>query len=238
MGLYILLVGPQGSGKGVQAGFIQKQHGGIPHISTGDLFRAMRNRQDDFAKQIQQTMAEGKLVSDETTCQMVEERLALPDAQQGVIFDGFPRTIPQVNWLDGYLASKGEKLAAVILLELDLYEAFRRTFGRVSTATGESYNIYSHAAAIDWTWVEHSEKAFPPRLEVTAKGGGEKLIRRPDDASADAIIKRLDIYIRDTKVLIPYYEAKGLLHRVDAAQSIQAVSQDIQQIIEKAKGSD
>jgi adenylate kinase len=237
MGLYILLVGPQGAGKGVQAGFIQKQHGGIPHISTGDLFRAMRNRQDDFAKQIQQTMAEGKLISDETTCKMVEERLALPDAQKGVIFDGFPRTIPQVNWLDGYLASKGEKLAAVVLLDLELYEAFRRTFGRVSEASGASHNIYSNANDIDWTWVEHPEKAFPPRLEATLKAGGEKLIRRADDASADAIIKRLDIYIRDTKVLIPYYEGKGLIHRVDAARSIEAVSQDIQQIIEKAKES-
>jgi adenylate kinase len=235
MGLYILLVGPQGAGKGVQAGLIQKQHGGIPHISTGDLFRAMRNRQDDFAKQIQQTMAEGKLVSDETTCKMVEERLALPDAQNGVIFDGFPRTIPQVNWLDGYLAAKGEKLAAVVLLDLDLYEAFRRTFGRVSEASGASHNIYSNANDIDWTWVEHPEKAFPPRLEATLKASSEKLIRRPDDASADAIIKRLDIYIRDTKVLIPYYEGKGLIHRVDAARSIEAVSQDIQQIIEKAK---
>ena len=237
MGLYILLMGPQGAGKGVQAGFIQKRHGAIPHVSTGDLFRAMRTRQDDFAKQIQQTMAEGKLVSDETTCKMVEERLALPDAQNGVIFDGFPRTIPQVNWLNSYLAGKGEKLAAVLLLELDLYEAFRRTFGRVTSAAGAGYNFYSNADGVDWAWVEHPEKAFPPRLEATLKATGEKLIRRHDDASGDAIIKRLDIYIRDTKVLIPYYEGKGLIHRVDAARSIEAVSQDIQQIIEKAKES-
>lgn len=235
MGLYILLMGPQGAGKGVQAGFIRQKYGGIPHISTGDLFRAMRTRQDDFAKQIQQLMAEGKLISDEITCQVVEERLAQPDAANGVIFDGFPRTVPQVEWLDKYLASKGEKLTAVILLDLDLYDAFRRTFGRVTSADGNSYNIYSNAEGIEWTWVEHPEKAFPPRLEATLKGTGEKLIRRPDDASADAIIKRLDIYLRDTKVLIPQYESKQLLHRIDASQSIEDVSRDIQKVIEQAE---
>lgn len=235
MGLYILLIGPQGAGKGVQAGYIRQQYGDLPHISTGDLFRAMRTRQDDFAKQIQQTMAEGKLISDETTCKVVEERLALPDAQGGVIFDGFPRTIPQVEWLDKYLGEKGEKLAAVILLDLELYEAFRRTFGRVTTNDGKSFNIYSNADGIDWKWTEHPEKAHPPALEATLKAGGDKLVRRADDASADAIIKRLDIYLRDTKVLIPYYEGKGLLHKVDASRSIEDVSKDIKSIIDRVK---
>ena len=99
MGLYLVLMGPQGAGKGVQAGFIQKNYGNIPQLSTGDLFRAMKTRTDTFARQVMDTMNSGRLISDETTCKMVEERLQKEDAQNGVIFDGFPRTLPQAEWL-------------------------------------------------------------------------------------------------------------------------------------------
>lgn len=235
MALFLILMGPQGAGKGVQAGFIRQQYGNIPHISTGDLFRAMRTRTDDFAKMIQDILASGALVSDEITCKMVEERLAEPDAQNGVLFDGFPRTVPQADWLANYLSSKGHKLAAVLLLELDLYEAFRRTFGRVTGADGTSYNIYSNAEGITWQWADHPEKVYPPRLDATVTATGEKLVRRADDASADAIIKRLDAFVRDTKALIPYYEQRNLLRRVDAAQSIETVSVAIKTILDKTK---
>ncbi len=235
MGLYLILMGPQGAGKGVQAGFIRQNYGNIPHVSTGDLFRAMRTRTDAFAQQIQEIMNSGKLISDEITCKVVEERLQQDDAKKGVIFDGFPRTPPQADWLEKHLASKGEKVAAVLVLELDLYEGFRRAFGRVTSASGESYNIYSNNEAIEWKWVDAPEKAFPPRLEATLKATGEELIRRPDDASADAIIKRLDSFVRDTHALIPYYESRGLTRRVDAAQSIETVSQQIKQILDAAK---
>jgi adenylate kinase len=235
MGLYLILMGPQGAGKGVQAGFIRQNYGNIPHLSTGDLFRAMRTRTDAFAQQIQQIMAEGKLISDEITCKVVEERLQADDAQNGVLFDGFPRTLPQAEWLDTYLAGKGEKLTAVLMLDLDLYEGFRRAFGRVTSASGESYNIYSNNEAIEWKWADAPEKAYPPRLEATLKASGEKLIRRPDDASADAIIKRLDAFLKDTNALVPYYERKGLLKRVDASQSIAEVSAAIKRILDTAK---
>jgi adenylate kinase len=235
MGLYLILMGPQGAGKGVQAGFIRQNYGNIPHISTGDLFRAMKTRTDAFAQQIQATMAAGQLISDETTCKMVEERLQLPDAANGVLFDGFPRTLPQAEWLEMYLKRKGEKIRAVLLLELDLYEAFRRTFGRVTAANGDSYNVYSNAEGIEWKWVDHPEKAFPPRLEASLKSSGEKLIRRPDDASADAVIKRLDDYLRTRQTLVPYYEPRDILYRVDAVQSIPAVSDQIKRILEAVK---
>jgi adenylate kinase len=235
MGLYIILMGVQGSGKGTQAGYITQNYGGIPQISTGDLFRALKTRTDDFAKQIQQTMAAGHLVSDDTTNKMVEERLQQPDAANGAIFDGFPRTPYQAQWLENYLAQKGEKIAAVILLELDLYEAFRRTFGRVSTANGEGYNIYTGADKLDIKWAEHPEKAFPPRLEASLKETGEKLIRRPDDAHADAIIKRIDIFRTTTQPLIDYFSTKGLVHILKADQSIEAVSAEIKKILDAAK---
>ena len=235
MGLYIILMGVQGSGKGTQASYITQNYGGIPQISTGDLFRALKTRTDEFAKQIQQTMAAGHLVSDDTTNKMVEERLQQPDAANGAIFDGFPRTPYQAQWLENYLAKKGEKIAAVILLELDLYEAFRRTFGRVSTTNGEGYNIYTGAEKLDIKWAEHPEKAFPPRLEASLKETGEKLIRRPDDAHADAIIKRIDIFRTTTQPLIDYFSTKGLVHILKADQPIEAVSAEIKQILDTAK---
>ncbi len=241
--LFIILMGVQGSGKGVQASFIRQRYGGIPHVSTGDLFRAMRTRQDDFAKHIQQIMAEGKLISDEITCQVVEERLALPDAQNGVIFDGFPRTIPQAEWLQQHLASKGQKIGAVLVMQLDLYEAFRRAFGRVTTAGGESFNIYSNSAGIDWKWVDHPDaktnpnEAHPARLEAHLKSTGERLIRRLDDANAHAIIKRFDAYLAETKPLIPFYAAQGVVHEIDAAQPIEAVSAAIQTVLDQVQRS-
>jgi len=235
MGLYIILMGVQGSGKGTQAGYITQNYGGIPQISTGDLFRAMKTRTDDFAKQIQQTMAEGKLIDDDTTNKMVEERLQAADAANGAIFDGFPRTPYQANWLENYLAKKGEKIAAVILLELDYYEAFRRTFGRVSKPTGEGFNVYTGADKLDIKWAEHPEKSYPPRLEATVKETGEKLVRRADDASADAIIKRIDIFRTTTPPIIEYFSAKGLVHIIKADQSIEAVNAEIKKILDAAK---
>ncbi len=234
MGLYIILMGVQGAGKGEQARFIREKYS-IPHVSTGDLFRAMKERTDPLAQQIQRTMAEGKLISDETTNEVVRERLEKPDAQGGVIFDGYPRTPDQAAWLDTYLASKGEKINAVLLMELDLYEAFRRAFGRVSTSEGKSYNIYSNAEGIEWNWADHPEGHYPPRLEAKEKTTGQSLKRRPDDASAHAIIKRIDTFLATTQPLIAYYENKGAVHRVNASQSIEAVSKEIQQVIEGAR---
>jgi len=235
MGLYIILMGVQGSGKGTQAGYITQNYGGIPQISTGDLFRAMKTRTDDLAKQIQAIMAEGKLIDDDTTNKVVEDRLQQPDAANGAIFDGFPRTPYQAQWLENYLAKKGEKINAVVLMELDLYDAFRRAFGRVTSANGTGYNIYTDADKLEYKWVDHPEKSFPPRLEGTVKETGEKLVRRPDDASADAIIKRIDIFKKTTQPLIDYFSAKGLVKKVNADQSIEAVTADIKKILDAAK---
>lgn len=235
MGLYIILMGVQGAGKGEQARFIQKKYN-VPHVSTGDLFRAMKERTDPLAQQIQKTMADGKLVSDETTNEVVRERLEKDDAQNGVIFDGYPRTPDQAAWLDKYLASKNQKIATVLLMQLDLYEAFRRAFGRVSTQDDkESFNFYSKVDDVEWSWVKHPDNAFPPRLEAIHKASGQKLKRRPDDASADAIIKRIDTFLETTQPLIAYYKGSGLVAAIDASQPIETVSRQIEQIIENAK---
>ncbi|MDZ4765193.1 MAG: nucleoside monophosphate kinase [Chloroflexota bacterium] len=230
MGLYLILIGVQGAGKGEQARFLSGEYG-IPHVSTGDLFRAMRTRTDDFAVSIQQTMAAGKLIDDETTNAVVRERLSQPDAANGAILDGYPRTPMQADWFAGFLGTRGESLRAVMLFELDLFTAFKRAFGRVSTPDEKkSYNIYYNADGLAWSFEDHPEKAYPPRLVATAKG--ETLKRRPDDANAHAIIKRIDLFLEQTAPLIAYYRDKGLLHTIDAVQPIADVSDHLRRLID------
>lgn len=234
MGLYIILMGVQGSGKGEQAKFIQQKYG-IPQVSTGDLMRAMRTREDDLAKRVQAIMAAGKLVDDDTTNEILVERLSKDDAQNGVILDGYPRTPAQVDFLMNYLKQKGEKINAVLLLELDLYVAFKRAFGRVTSASGESYNIYSRSEGLDITFEEDPNKHFPARIVATVKATGEVLQRRPDDANAAAIIKRIDLYLAETMPLVNYFEQFGLVRRINANQPLESVSAEIAAIIDRVK---
>ncbi|MBE2183016.1 MAG: nucleoside monophosphate kinase [Anaerolineae bacterium] len=231
MSLFVLLMGVQGAGKGEQARFITQKYG-IPQLSTGDLFRAMKTRQDEFARKIQQLMAEGHLIDDATTCEVVRERLAMPDARNGVIFDGFPRTPAQAEWLDNYLSNHDAGLKAVILLKLDLYTAFKRAFGRVSAKDGKTYNLYSNNEGVEFVFEPHPEGQYPPRLKAVVKVTGDELIRRPDDAHAHAIIKRIDTYVAETEPLIEYYEREGLLRRIEASKSIAAVSSEIESILD------
>lgn len=233
MGLYLIIMGVQGAGKGTQAGRLSKDFN-IPHVSTGDLFRAMRSRTDELAVRVQTLMNSGQLVPDSTTNEILQDRLEQPDAVgHGAILDGYPRNIAQAEWLDAYLDGKGEGVAAVILLELDSYTAFKRAYGRLSSpSNGESYNIYTNADAIDWQMVEHPEKAYPPRIEGTLKATGEALKRRPDDEAA-AVVRRIDTYMEQTAPLIEHYREKGLLVTVDAQQSIEDVTAAIEAAVEQ-----
>lgn len=236
MGLYVILMGVQGAGKGEQAKLITGRYG-IPQLSTGDLFRAMKTRTDAFAHKIQSILASGALVDDQTTCAVVEERLNQPDAAGGVIFDGFPRTPAQADWLAEYLGQRGEKVAAVVLLELDLYVAFKRAFGRVSDAQGRTYNIFYNTGGIaEWKFEDHPEKAYPPRL-VAYDHSGALLERRPDDANAGAIIKRIDTFVRETQPLIEYYRSRGMLTTVNAEQPIPDVQAQINAVIDAARSA-
>ena len=231
MGLHVILMGVQGAGKGLQAKRIEA-HYGIPQVSTGDLFRAMQTRQDPLALKVQAIMTSGQLVDDDTTNAIVEDRLAQADACDGVIFDGYPRNQVQAAFLESHLAKRDARVDAVLLLHLDLFTAFKRAFGRVTAADGKSYNVYTHDAGADFRWVADDTGAFPPRLEATLSGTDIALKRRPDDASADAIIRRIDTFLATTQPLISYYEARDLLQRVNADQSIEAVWSDIQLVLD------
>lgn len=234
MGLYLIIMGVQGAGKGTQAARVAEAYD-IPHVSTGDLFRAMRTRDDDLARKVQEIMASGQLVSDEVTSEVLKDRLEQPDAANGAILDGYPRNTAQAQWLDEYLRGRGEKLAAVLLLELDLYEAFKRAYGRVSAASGESYNIYTHNDAIDWRTVEHESGEFPPRIEATLKATGEHLKRRADD-HAPSVIKRIDTYLEATAPLVAHYRGQEMLVEIDAQQAIEDVTRDIKTAIDVRVG--
>jgi adenylate kinase len=236
MALILILMGVQGAGKGEQAKFIQSAYGGIPHVSTGDLFRAMKTRTDPLAQRIQTILAEGRLVDDDTTNEVVRERLSQPDAANGVILDGYPRTPAQAAWLESFLAERGDSISAVLLLELDLYIAFKRAFGRVSDSlTGKSYNIYYNADGITWSFIDDPDKRFPPRLHATLDADGHELTRRADDGNAHAVLKRIDTYVEQTAPLVAYFEGRGLLRRINADQSIEAVSASIRAAIDAVR---
>lgn len=232
MSLYIILMGPQGAGKGVQAKLIQERYG-IPQISTGDLLRAMRTREDELAKHVQDIMARGMLVDDETTNAVLKDRLEQPDAANGAIFDGYPRNPSQAQYLENYLSQRGARITAVLLLDLDLFTAFKRAFGRITSANGTAYNIYSGDDPIEWEFVNHPNGEYPPQLQATLTESGEKLIRRPDDASAHAIIKRIDTFLETTRPLIDYFNQKGLVEKIDAEKPIEEVSEVIFDAIKK-----
>lgn len=235
MGLYVILMGVQGAGKGVQAGFISQQYG-IPHISTGDLFRAMRTREDELARRIQQIMKEGRLVSDEVTNEVLRDRLQQDDARSGVILDGYPRNNFQAAWLEQYLAERNEKINSVLLLKLDLYVAFKRAFGRVSSQDGSKvFNIFYDSDAIEAKFEDHPEGQYPPRLIGVEKATGLPLVRRPDDANAGAIIKRIDTYLETTQPLMQYYHERGLLSEINASQPIEQVSAAIKTVIDRVQ---
>ena len=177
-------------------------------------------------------MESGQLVDDDTTNAIVADRLKQADASGGVILDGYPRNQVQAAFLEAHLAEKGGRVNSVLLLDLDLFTAFKRAFGRVTAADGSSYNYYFNADGVDFKWAQDPAGQYPPRLEAEIAGGGEILRRRPDDASADAVIKRIDLYLESTQPLISFFDARGIVRRINADQSIEAVWADIKRALE------
>lgn len=210
MGTYIVLMGVQGAGKGTQA-IILKEKLGLLHLSTGDLFRAMKTEDTPLARRVQDLMAKGELIPDEVTNEMVKERIQKPDAANGVIFDGYPRNRDQAQFLDTLLAQYQERITAAIILELDRETAIKRTEGRrYSQDKQRVYNIYFN----------------PPQVEGVDDVDGLPLIQRDDD-NREAVERRIDLYFTQTAPLIDYYRERGLLKEIDADQAIDAVAEAV-----------
>lgn len=208
--MYILLMGPPGAGKGTQAAeLVAEFH--IPHISTGDMFRAAVKEGTELGKQAKACMDAGQLVPDSITIGIVKERLAKPDCHKGFILDGFPRTTEQANALDATLTDLGIKLDRVINIDVPLEELVSRVTGRrICKGCGATFHV-----------------TFNPSTKETQcdKCDGE-LYQRADDIE-ETVTKRLTVYSDQTKPLIEYYEGKGLYSEIDGRQLIEKVFSDI-----------
>lgn len=192
-----ILIGPPGAGKGTQAQYIVSTHG-IPHISSGDMLREAVRNGTELGKKADAAMKRGDLVPDDVVIGMVIERIQRPDCARGFLLDGFPRTRPQAEALDVALAAAGVALDAVVLFEVPDSLIVERVTGRRSDPdTGAIYHL----------------KFNPPPADAIAR-----LVHRSDDFEA-AVTARLDKYHRETAPIVPFYEAKGLLKRVDGVGS-------------------
>ncbi|NBF41227.1 MAG: adenylate kinase [Spirochaetes bacterium] len=190
----LIFLGPPGAGKGTMASRLA-QDKGIPHISTGDIFRENINNGTDLGKKVKSILDSGDLVPDELTVELVKDRLNQGDVSNGFILDGFPRTIPQAEALEDFAS-----IDAVILFTLPDEEIVKRLSGRrVHKPSGRTYHIL------------FSPPKVPGKDDVT----GEELIQRGDD-SEESIRNRLDVYRKQTQPLVDFYRKKNLLKEVDA----------------------
>lgn len=208
--MYILLMGPPGAGKGTQAAeMVAEFH--IPHISTGDMFRASVKEGTELGKQAKACMDAGQLVPDSITIGIVKERLAKPDCHKGFILDGFPRTIEQANALDCTLTDLGIKLDRVININVPVEDLINRVTGRrICKSCGATFHV---------TFNPSSKDGRCDKCE------GE-LYQRADDTEG-TVSKRLSVYTNQTEPLIAHYQSQGLYLEVDGRQSIDAVFSDI-----------
>jgi adenylate kinase len=217
----LVLLGPPGAGKGTQAKLIAKRFG-IPHLSTGDMFRDAVSRGTATGRIAKPIMESGGLVPDEIVMKLVEERLAQPDAAHGFVFDGFPRTLPQAEQLDRVLDRLSFGKPVVIDIQVSPDKLFRRLTGRrMCSVGGEIYNIYD----------------LPPRIPGICDKDGGKLVQRADD-QPEVVKQRLEAYERQTKPLSDYYCRQGTLEVVDGAASMEDVSRKLKDIVDNAASRD
>ena len=205
----IILFGAPGAGKGTQAKELTKKYE-IPQISTGDILRAaIANKTPLEAKKL---MDEGKLVSDDIVNGLVEARLQEADCEKGFILDGFPRTVAQAEALDGILEKFNKKIEKVIALDVSDDEIIERITGRrVSKKTGKIYHI----------------KYNPPVDE-----NPEDLEQRADD-NKETVVKRLEVYNKQTAPVLDYYKKQGKVYTVDGTKKLEEITKDIIKILEK-----
>lgn len=215
----IILIGAQGSGKGTQAEKLSEALN-IRHVASGDLFRRAISDQTKLGLKAKQYMDEGKLVPDDITIAMVLDRLQAPECADGVLLDGFPRTIAQAQALDRGLSEVNKLVDCAIYLEVPRAELLKRLSGRyICKAHQHVYNIESN----------------PPKVAGICDVDGSELYQRSDDRG-EAIQKRLDIFFSETIHLLDYYESQHKLVRVNGNQSIEQVQKDLTDAITERVG--
>ena len=211
----IVMLGAPGAGKGTQAEMIAEKYG-IPHISTGDIFRANIKNGTELGKKAKAYMDAGNLVPDELTVDLVIDRVAQPDCEKGYILDGFPRTIPQAEVFTKQLEKNGEKIDFAIDVEVPDENIINRMGGRRACPNcGATYHI----------------KYIPPKKEGVCDACGTELVLRNDD-KPETVKNRLNVYHEATQPLIDFYKAQGVLREVDGTKDMKDVFADIVKILE------
>lgn len=215
MAKYLVLFGPPGVGKGTQAERL-KDELQIAHVATGDLFRDNLKRETELGKLAKSYMDRGALVPDEVTIGMVRERLKEADTQNGVLFDGFPRTVAQAEALDKLLGERGGRIEKVLFIHAPDSVLLDRLGNRwTCKKCGAVYNLNSK----------------PPKMAGVCDVCGGELYQRPDD-NLETQKKRIEVYAAQTAPLIEYFDQKGLLARIDGQQPIEKVTADVRAAIE------
>ena len=212
----LLIMGRPGAGKGTQAANI-KEYYGIPHISTGDMFRAAIKEGTELGKLAKSYMDKGALVPDEVTIGIVKERLLKDDCKKGFLLDGFPRNVLQAEALDSFMKEQGISLDAVLDVNVDASILIRRIVGRrICKTCGASYHIDFNK----------------PKKEGICDNCGTPLIQRADD-TIETAGSRLEVYDKQTAPLLAYYEKQNLLKTVNGDQELNKVFEDIKAVLAK-----
>lgn len=210
------MLGAPGAGKGTQAQMIAGQYH-IPHVSTGDIFRANIKNGTELGMEAKKYMDQGLLVPDELTVKILLDRVAEEDCKDGYLLDGFPRTIPQAEVLDKALAELGDAIDYAINVDVPDENIVKRMSGRrACLSCGSTYHM------------EH----IPPKKEGVCDKCGNDLVLRDDD-KPETVLNRLEVYHKQTQPLIQFYEEKGVLKTVDGTKPMKEVFDSIVEILEK-----
>ncbi len=210
MPIYVVLLGPPGAGKGTQAQVVSEKLK-LPHVSSGDIFRENLKAQTDLGKLAKGYMDRGELVPDDVTIAMIRERLSRPDAVNGALLDGFPRTPAQAQALDAILEDFGSQVNGVPYIKVPEDVLVERLTGRW-TCRAEGHVFH--------------EKFNPPRKADICDFDGSELYQRDDD-KAETVIRRIRVYLEQTMPLIKYYQERHKLLEIDGTQTIEKVGEDI-----------
>ncbi|NHM33395.1 adenylate kinase [Neobacillus terrae] len=210
----LVLMGLPGAGKGTQAEKIVNKYG-IPHISTGDMFRAAMKEETELGLKAKSYMDKGELVPDEVTIGIVRERLSKEDCESGFLLDGFPRTVPQAEALEEILNDLNKKIDYVINIDVDQDILMERLTGRrICKNCGATYHLVFN----------------PPAKENVCDRCGGELYQRADD-NAETVQTRLEVNIKQSQPLLNFYETKGYLRNIDGQQDINKVFADVDQLL-------
>lgn len=214
MSKVIVLMGAPGAGKGTQARILQERQG-LPQISTGDMFRALKGADTPLAREVQEIMVSGHFVPDELTIQMVKDRTSQDDCKNGYVLDGFPRTTAQAEKLEDLAKEQGHKLQAILVdVPTDILEK-RLTGRRNCPVCGEIYNIYFKS----------------PKQEGVCDLHPEAELQQRKDDNVETVKNRQTEYEGKTQPLIDYYKSSSRLESVDGTRDLEAIYADIEKIV-------